>query len=121
MQDLVQQTNSSFEYLYDLLQRIEKRPGMYLGRCSITRLKMLLVGYSLARRELNLPLSQQEKEFDRFQEWIQKRFEIASSQGWDSIILFHSVDEKDALEKFFKLFAEFCTGASASRDEISSL
>ncbi len=102
------------EYLYGLLQRIKERPGMYLGRRSLTRLSMLLMGYSLARQELGLPLTEQEKKFGGFQEWIQSRFKITSSQGWDSIIVFYSADERDALDNFFRLFEQFLNGESAS-------
>jgi hypothetical protein len=98
------------EYLYDLLERIKQRPGMYLGKSSITRLRMLLDGYGMARMELGLPRTEQEQEFNGFQEWIQKRFNITSSHGWDSIILFYSADERDALDKFFELFEKFRNG-----------
>jgi hypothetical protein len=108
MQEVTQEIATvQSEYLYDLLQRVKERPGMYLGRSSITRLSMLLMGYSLARRELGLPITTQEKEFGGFQEWIQKKFKITSSHGWDSIILFYSADERDALDNFFKLFEQF--------------
>ena len=86
---------------------------MYLGRRSIVRLSMLLMGYSLARTELGLPITKQEEFFGGFQEWIQKRFGIHSSHGWDSIILFYSADERDALDNFFKLFEQFLNGESA--------
>ncbi|MEH2233182.1 MAG: hypothetical protein V7K71_26705 [Nostoc sp.] len=43
--------------LYELLASIKKRPGMYLGNNSITKLDMLLRGYSLAQREVGLPLT----------------------------------------------------------------
>ena len=95
------------EYLHHLLDRIKQRPGMYLGNCSITRLNMLLVGYSQARMELGLPRTEQEKEFDQFQEWIQRKYNISDSKGWDSIILLDSTDEKGAFYNFFKLFEEF--------------
>jgi hypothetical protein len=95
------------EYLYDMLQNIKQRPGMYLGKCSITRLSMLLTGYSMARTELGLPVTEQEKEFGGFQDWIQKRYKITSTHGWDSIILFYSADERDALNNFFELFEKF--------------
>jgi hypothetical protein len=98
------------EYLYNLLQRIKQRPGMYLGRCSITRLRSLLDGYGMARMELGLPRTDQESKFDGFQEWIQKKYNITSSHGWDSIILFYSADEKDALNNFFELFEKFLNG-----------
>lgn len=104
--------NVKTEYLYDLLERIKQRPGMYLGKCSITRLRMLLDGYGMARMELGLPKTEQEQEFNGFQEWIQERFNITSSHGWDSIILFYSLDERDALDKFFELFEKFRNGES---------
>ncbi|MFB2923661.1 hypothetical protein [Aerosakkonema funiforme] len=100
------------EYLYNLLARIKQRPGMYLGKCSITRMRMLLDGYGMARSELGLPRTKQQCEFDKFQDWIQERFKITSSHGWDSIILFHSADERDALDNFFNLFEKFQNGES---------
>ncbi|MCL1464585.1 hypothetical protein [Argonema galeatum] len=100
------------EYLYEMLQEIKKRPGMYLGKCSITRLRMLLDGYGLAQCELGLPRTDQEREFNGFQDWIQQKFNITSSHGWDSIILFYSADERDALDNFFKLFEKFQNGES---------
>ena len=106
------------EYLYDLIQRIKQRPGMYLGRCSITRLRMLLMGYGMARGELGLPITEQEKEFGGFQDWIQERYKITSTQGWESIILFASIDEREAFDKFFKLFEQFRNGESASLSQV---
>ena len=95
------------EYLYEMLQSIKQRPGMYLGRCSITRLRSFLDGYMGARQDLGLPLTEQEREFEGFQEWIQKKFRITSSQSWAKIILFYSADEREALDKFFDLFEKF--------------
>ncbi|MFB2880402.1 hypothetical protein [Floridanema aerugineum] len=105
-------TEVKSEYLYEMLQEIKKRPGMYLGKRSISRLRSFLDGYMGAREDLGLPQTEQEKEFNGFQEWIQERFNITSSHGWDSIILFYSADERDALEKFFELFEKFCNGES---------
>lgn len=108
------------EYLYDLLQRIKQRPGMYLGRCSITRLRMLIMGYSMSRGELGLPTTMQEKEFGKFQQWIQEKFKIASTQGWDSIILFFSADERDAFDKFYKLFEDFRNQESCLKNQFET-
>lgn len=102
------------EYLYDLLRRIRQKPGMYLGQCSISRLNMLLVGYSQARMELGLPRTKQEKEFDRFADWIQSKYNTISTQGWDKIILANSADEKEAFYRFFKLFEHFGDGEIVS-------
>ncbi|MEL0588478.1 MAG: hypothetical protein U1V55_00695 [Planktothrix rubescens PR222] len=95
------------EYLYDLLARIKQRPGMYLGKVSLTRLKMLLMGYSMSRGELGLQLTQQEKQFAQFQQWIQTKYQINSSQGWETIILSQVEDEKLAFDLFFELFEQF--------------
>lgn len=95
------------EYLYDLLARIKQRPGMYLGKVSLTRLKMLLMGYSMSRGELGLQLTQQEKQFAQFQQWIQKKYQINSAQGWETIILSQVEDEKLAFDLFFELFELF--------------
>jgi hypothetical protein len=98
---------ASGEYFYEMLDSIKQRPGMYIGRCSLTRLRSFLDGYMGARADLGIPLTQQEKEFNQFPDWIQDRFKITSTQSWDSIILFHSADEREALDNFFKLFEEF--------------
>ena len=99
--------NFSSEYLYDLLSRIKQRPGMYLGKCSITRLNMLLTGYSLARIELGLTETKEEEEFGNFQDWIETKYQSTSNQGWDSLILLNSQDEKEAFHNFFQLFEQF--------------
>jgi hypothetical protein len=95
------------EYLYQILQDIQTRPGMYLGNCSITRLRAFLDGYGSARADLGLPETEQEKAFNGFQAWIQKRFNITAAQGWDRIILAHSTNEQEALTQFFELFQQF--------------
>jgi hypothetical protein len=102
------------EYLYQLLQEIKTRPGMFLGNCSITRLRSFLDGYRSARADLGLPLTEQEKAFNEFQTWLQRRFKINSTQGWDSILLLHSTDERAALNHFFELFDQFQMGEVAA-------
>jgi hypothetical protein len=93
--------------LYELIGRMKKRPGMYLGDNSITRLDMLLRGYTLARREAGLVPTDEEKEFEGFQKWIQEKYGINSGQSWSKIILFYSIDEHEALERFFELYEEY--------------
>ena len=93
--------------IYELMQRIKTRPGMYLGKPYVTRLKAFLDGYIGARNDLGFPLKEQEETLNKFQQWIQSRFNITSSQSWADIILFYSVDESEALNKFFELFEKF--------------
>ncbi|HLP90025.1 MAG TPA: hypothetical protein VK184_15720 [Nostocaceae cyanobacterium] len=93
--------------LYNLLQNIKKRPAMYLGRNSIFSLQSFLDGYYFARREIGIPLTEKESEFQTFLQWIRERFNVETGQLWSSIILFHSADEKSAVDRFFILFDEF--------------
>lgn len=93
--------------LYDLLHNIQKRPAMYLGEPSISHLRTFLAGYFFARHQLGEPETDQERQFANFQDWIQQKFKITSSQPWDKVILFYSQDEHKALEQFFALFTEF--------------
>jgi hypothetical protein len=96
-----------FDIYNEILKGIKKRPGMFLGTSSITKLDMVLRGYSLARREVGIPPTEPEREFEGFQSWIEEKYGINSGQSWSKIILFYSVDEHEALEKFFELFEEY--------------
>ncbi|MEH1810276.1 hypothetical protein [Nostoc sp.] len=96
-----------FDIYKEILAAIKKRPGMYLGTSSITRLDMLLRGNSFARREVGVPPTEPEREFEGFQSWVEEKYGINSGQSWSKIILFYSVDEDEALQKFFELFEEY--------------
>ncbi|MEH2095770.1 hypothetical protein [Nostoc sp.] len=96
-----------FDIYDEILKGIRKRPGMFLGTNSITRLDMLLRGYSLARREVGILPTEPEREFEGFQSWVEEKYGINSGQSWSKIILFYSVDEYEALHKFFELFEEY--------------
>jgi len=65
------------------------------------------MGYSMSRGELGLQLTQQEKQFAQFQQWIQTKYQINSAQGWETIILSQVEDEKLAFDLFFELFEQF--------------
>jgi hypothetical protein len=106
------------EYLYEMLQEIKQRPAMYFGKCSLTCLRAFLDGYMGARLDLGLPITEQEKEFGGFQDWIQERYNITSSHGWHSIILFYSADERAAFDNFFRLFEKFRNGEKASLTQV---
>jgi hypothetical protein len=95
------------EYLYQVLRELQVRPSMFLGQCSITRLRSFLDGYRSARADLGLQTTSQEKEFSKFQAWVQEKYQVMSSHGWDSIILSNSADEQEALQLFFSLLQQF--------------
>jgi hypothetical protein len=92
---------------YDLIQKIHHRPALYLGKKSLSHLQVFLDGYTFSRREMGIPLSAQEQDFEQFQDWIEQRFSQRHTQSWARIILFYAEDEADALDRFFELFDEF--------------
>lgn len=94
--------------MFEILEKIRTRPGMYIGHASVSDLFMFLVGYKTAKRELGIELSQEEKEFaEHFHDWVQQRFNVRTNNSWAKIILLFTRDEKDAFECFYKLLDEF--------------
>lgn len=98
---------------YELLRGIEQKPGLYIGRPSITDLQMFLAGYHFARQELAIPLTDEELRFREFQPWLQQKFDITTSQSWSRIILAQTADEGTAFERFFTLLWEFSSVPSS--------
>ena len=84
---------------------VSRRPGLYIGGKSITKLFFFLCGAEYAARESDPEWS--DPVYDGFQEWIQRRFDVETSQDWANIILFHSTDESNALEFSLKLLEEY--------------
>lgn len=98
-----------------LLEAIKKRPGMYLGGKSIVRLTHFLdgIGYALAyedEQHANPGVLQ------GFQEWLQIRYDIPSSQHWSRILLFFAANEEDAFDSFYRHVEEFLSLPQAMRD-----
>jgi phosphoribosylanthranilate isomerase len=109
--------NFEVKDIYDLLFLIELRPAMYLGKQSITLLRMFLNGFDFASVLNNLKFDWKnfcpdgKHYYDKgFQSWIAKKFlgKAETALGWDNIILEKSDnDEKKAFELFFELLEEF--------------
>ena len=94
--------------VFDLLDRIQEKPGMYLGYPSVQSLFMFLQGYEFGREEGGIELTVDEEVFyDKFQPWLQRRLGIRSVTSWDKLIMLSCHDEKTGFERFFKLLSEF--------------
>jgi len=107
---------------YDLLQKIKQRPALYLGKRSLSYLQVFLDAYTFARREMGVKPTEQEQDFEEFQDWIEQRFKQIDTQSWSRIILFYTEDESDALKLFFELFEDFLQrNKSLECDKISQL
>ncbi len=95
-----------FQNLLELTKQIKKNPEMYIGEKSLTKLDHFLGGLAIAYGYLDA-----EKKYfgvyPGFQEWIQKKYRIESTQSWCHILLFYSVSESSAFDLFFKRLEEF--------------
>jgi hypothetical protein len=94
--------------LFNLFQKIEKNPGMYIGRPSVSDLFMFVVGYEFARGESDLDLTDSEESFHAdFQPWLQQRLGINSVASWAKLIMLTCHSEQEGFKQFFELLNEF--------------
>ncbi|MEM6521064.1 MAG: hypothetical protein AAF722_17230 [Cyanobacteria bacterium P01_C01_bin.70] len=94
--------------VFNLLDRIQKSPGMYLEYPSVNALFMVLNGYEIARSELGTELMAEEERFyEEFQPWLQQKLGVKSVTSWAKLIMLSCHDEKTGFEKFFELLDEF--------------
>ncbi|MBD0265024.1 MAG: hypothetical protein ICV78_20570, partial [Tolypothrix sp. Co-bin9] len=79
--------------LFDILQKIKVKPGMYIGRASVSDLFMFLVGYKTALREFKIESTEDEMNFYReFQPWLQQKYNLSTSNSWAKIIMLYCVN-----------------------------
>lgn len=94
--------------VFELLERIEQSPGLYLGRPSVHDLFVFLNGYETARADLDVALTEEEEAFyDEFQPWLQRRLGVRSVTSWAKLIMLSCHDEKAGFEQFFELLKAF--------------
>jgi hypothetical protein len=94
--------------LFDLLEKIKTKPGLYIGTASITNLRMFILGYRFSRSEVGITSTEAESDFHKnFQPWLQNRLSIRTVNAWDKLILLTCIDEKAAFDYFFQLLDEF--------------
>ncbi len=81
---------------------------MYIGKPYITILRHFLVGYQFAPSEFDLKSTKEDTDFyESFQPWIQRHFDVRTSNSLANIILLFTRNEKDAFNDFFRLLDEF--------------
>ncbi len=92
------------EELLTLLQEIERRPALFLGRKSISLFAAFLDGYYYGKYGAGQRRSEL---LSGFQEYVVQRYKIKSDHRWNDIILFYELDEAQALKKFFDHFRKY--------------
>ena len=94
--------------LFEILQKIKTKPGMYIGRASVSDLFHFLVCFKTALRELGVEATKEEMDFYReFQPWIQKKYHVSTSNSWAKIIMLHCGSEQEGFNTFYRLLDEF--------------
>lgn len=95
------------QLLYNIMDTIRTRPGLYLGKKSIVLFNAFLGGYETALLRHNVGEDAMDKSFalpfDGFVWFVQCRYDCQNSaKGWSSILLEHCRgDEGKALDLFF--------------------
>ena len=94
--------------LFEILSKIKTKPGMYIGRASVSDLFHFIVGFKTALRELGVEATVEEMDFYReFQPWVQKKYHASTSNSWAKIIMLHCGTEQEGFNAFYRLLAEF--------------
>ncbi len=89
--------------IVDIINKIEKRPVMYIGKNSILTLKAFLDGWYLRAPKTIIDGNI----IDGFQESIEKKYNCLENKSWSDILMDHSKNESDSLDLFFKEFNEY--------------
>jgi hypothetical protein len=107
--------------LFELLDKIRVKPGMYIGGASVTDLFMFIGGYKAAQHEFGVTMTEVEQRFYReFQPWLQRRLGMTTSRSWAKMLEFRSINQQEAFEAFFKLLDEFCN-SEALREQQATM
>jgi hypothetical protein len=95
------------ESIYDLLDAIRKKPGLFVVEPSIFRLQAFVNGHSSGLGRVGFTLRDGEK-FFKFNDWVARHFGFSeSTSGWCNMIREKSTSDADAFKQFFILLDEF--------------
>jgi hypothetical protein len=90
--------------LYDQLEKMRKRPAMYLGSSSITKLEAFLNGFLEGQNGETL----ENPPFHKFNDFIDNYYQNFDVAGWrNKILADHYGNEEEAITKFYQLLEEF--------------
>jgi hypothetical protein len=102
--------------VFELLDEIRKRPGMYVGGVDLGRLRqlqnleLLLFGYAAALRSHGI--EEPVKDFVReFGQYLQERYEWSTACGPAAAIRDAATDDEDAWRMFWQLLDDFKASA----------
>jgi hypothetical protein len=90
--------------IYDLLEMMRVRPGMWIGQPSITRLSIFIQGFVSGVRAAHESLEGEAPLFHGFHDWIAARLgRPKNGHGWSDMLLDSTGgNEELAFEKFWQ-------------------
>jgi hypothetical protein len=94
--------------LKDYFVQVRKRPGMYLGTNTISKLYDHLQGYKMAYCFNDFDNTIDKNSFDNFNEYVYRYYGVTTNDNWKGVILEQCFgNEQNALDTFFELFDLF--------------
>ncbi len=104
-------SGTEIKTIYDLLDLLRVRPGMWIGYSAITRLEGFRIGIHAAHASLET----ETPPFHSFHDWVAARLgRQKNGHGWSSMLLEVCGDEGAAFERFWIELDAFRLGATAS-------
>lgn len=83
-----------------MLETIKQKPGLYIGSKSLKKLKGFMDGYIYAMNQNGMECHVDQ--YWNFNEWISKRYNIRSTESWDSFLLKVEKNEERAFDLFYE-------------------
>ena len=88
-------------------QRIREKPGLYIGKPSLSLLNAFMLGYMLRHNEVSGTIESIKTE-KSFYEYVKNYYAVSeTTKGLCSIICENCLNDEEAFYKFFELWDEF--------------
>ena len=102
--------------LYQMLERIRRRPGIWIGTPDINKLKIYIDGYRQALMDAGIYAGKSQSSLFPLDFWFMHEFSkikthsYESTSGWANLILEEcGGNHQKALERFYEYLDEFCS------------
>ena len=108
-----------------MYQKIREKPGLYIGKPSLTLLAAFMNGYMIRQSEIygGDETDETNEEYWRFQKFVQDYHgitrihpDIPITEGSNTIICNNCSNEEEAFYKFFEIRDQFRRSSSKSKD-----
>jgi len=90
--------------LENAILKIKENPNKYIGKASLSRLNLFILGYTLSQADEEGIFSNW---LDEFQKFVQQKYNIRHSIRFSEIIRCFSSSDSHAFDRFYELLDEF--------------